>query len=272
MRPRLLIKIGGAALVDPTTLTSVAIGLKKCLDEKYQVIVVHGGGPAINEELTRRGLSWTFVNGQRVTSPEMIQIIKETLTKTVNSNLVKALRSSGLMAQGFSGAEHETLFCRPLSPELGLVGEVQTVNSLWLNTLMAANPEMIPVIAPIGIGGDGQYYNINADGAASHLAVSLKVDRLIFLTDQEGVWDENKNILTHLSLSEIDHHMETGSFSGGMFTKIKAVSLALKKGVNDVFIAHGKNSDKLLTPLMPGTLCQSLPSLQNNPVESYDRI
>src|SRR5262245_9331012 len=127
IRSRVLVKLGGAALVNEQVLDVVSATLKS-IQSRCQVILVHGGGPAINAELTRRGITWNFVNGQRVTTPEMMDVIETTLCGSVNRRLVRRLGAAGLPVVGFSGADQRTLLCTPAAEELGLVGSVRNVN------------------------------------------------------------------------------------------------------------------------------------------------
>lgn len=189
---RVLIKLGGASFQDETTLETVAQALKQFRRYGYQVILVHGGGPSINAELTRRGITWSFQQGQRVTTPEMMDVIESVLCGDINSKLVRFLGSHNIPAVGLSGADNRLLLCQQASSSLGQVGNVQEVTTQWVEGILKLEDSPIPVIAPIGVGLSGEAYNINADWAAAHLAAALKVEYLIFLTDQQGILDPDR--------------------------------------------------------------------------------
>lgn len=253
--PRVLIKIGGAALVEAQALEFVTEAIKEYRLDGYQVIVVHGGGPAINAELTARGISWKFVNGQRQTTPEMMGVIESTLCGQVNSKLVRHLVASGVPAVGLSGADNRLLLCSPASDELGLVGAIEQVNSMWVEELLRLSGYPVPVIAPVGVGVDGQSYNINADWAASRLAGALQVDQLIYLTDQPGVLNSDGSVLTTLCAAEIEGLIADGVVTGGMMTKMNSVLNALNSGVEAVRIMNGKDAAFACHGDFNGTWC-----------------
>ena len=134
--PRLLIKLGGAALQDPVVSENVCRDLKKLRHAGFEIIVVHGGGPRINQELVRRGIQWHFINGQRVTTPEMMEVIEMVLCGQVNREIVRSLQRIGVNAMGVSGVDARLLECRQLCPELGQVGKIQNVNASWIESLL----------------------------------------------------------------------------------------------------------------------------------------
>ena len=131
------------------------------------VVLVHGGGPAINEELTRRGISWEFVDGQRVTTPQMMDVIEMVLSGTVNRRIVRTLNHAGVRAVGMSGVDAQTLFCKQANPKLQQVGQIEKVNTEAIDAIIESTKGAVPVIAPVGIGKNGETYNINADWAAA---------------------------------------------------------------------------------------------------------
>lgn len=257
MTKRILIKLGGAALNTDVALEQVSNALLHLRQQdSSEIILVHGGGPAINQELEKRGISWTFENGQRVTSAEMAEVIHEVLGQQVNTRIVDFLKQKGVPTIGISGSQQETLLCTPLSARLGFVGEVQKVNIHWIEDLLQREEGLVPVIAPLGIGRESQKYNINADWAAAHLAVALKVDELVFLTDQDGVYDEIKNLIPQLSLGDIQHMVEQKIATGGMLTKLLAVQFALKSGIPQVRIAKAADAKNVLQNQKLGTIFQ----------------
>ena len=187
----ILIKLGGAALQDASLVHSICEDLIRIRSVGISVVIVHGGGPAINEELTRRGITWDFFEGQRITTPEMMEVIEATLCGTVNRRIVRTLNSAGVKAAGISGTDGRTLLCKVADPRLGQVGAVETVQTELIQSVLALKDEYghpaIPVIAPIGLGREGSAYNINADWAAAKIASALNVKKLFFLTDQDGI-------------------------------------------------------------------------------------
>ena len=146
---RVVIKLGGASLQDESVIKIFTQALKEYRRYGYQVIVVHGGGPAINTELTKRHIQWSFYQGQRITTPEMIGVIEEVLHGQVNNQLVEHLKSENVPAIGIRGAENQTLFCTQTSEKLGLVGNIQTVNTEAIENAMTS---FVPVISTIGVG------------------------------------------------------------------------------------------------------------------------
>ncbi len=251
---RVVIKLGGSSLQDATTLRKVIETIRGYRKYDYSVILVHGGGPSINAELTKRGITWNFINGQRQTTEEMISVIEEVLVDRINRQLVEDLNQSRIPAVGFSGAESETLFCEQSNAELGLVGRITNVNTVWIERLLAATGSVVPVIAPIGIGQNKEKYNINADWAASKLASALKAEKLIFLTDQQGILGTNGELITCASHSELGELVESKVVSGGMYTKVLTAIEALSAGVPQVRVMSGKESENGLWSDYIGTL------------------
>jgi len=252
---RVLIKLGGASLQDETILSTLTEALAQFRKYKYEVILVHGGGPAINAELTRRGIQWSFLNGQRVTTPEMMEVIETVLCGEVNNKLVRHLNSNGVPAVGLSGAVGQTLLCKPASEELGQVGAIQEVMTKWIEGILQMEGTPVPVIAPIGVGTNGEAYNINADWAASHLAAALKAEYLIFLTDQAGILNFQKQLIEKLSEDQLQTLVNKEVVTGGMLTKTRALQYALKNGVKAVRVMNTKDTMKGLWSDQVGTWC-----------------
>lgn len=261
---RVLIKLGGASLEDQSVFEEIAKALKQYLKYDYQVALVHGGGPAINAELVRRGIKWEFVGGQRVTTPEMMDVIEMVLSGSVNRKLVRHFNSRGLPAMGISGVDRGTLLCRPAAPELGLVGLVEKVEAKWLEDFVRPGQTTIPVIAPLGGGISGETYNVNADMAASALAGALGAQYLIFLTDQNGILDRDGRPLRFASAADLRRCLEDGTVTGGMATKVRAILQALDSGVSAVRVLHAKSAVDGLWSNDVGTWCAS----EKHPFES----
>lgn len=250
---KIVIKLGGAALSNTETLRELGILVSGLVQEKKNVVVVHGGGPAINEALTRRGISWTFIDGQRQTTPEMAWVIDEVLSVQVNSQIVGSLLASGVPATGLSGARDGILFCSPESAELIRVGKIEDVNVFPITTLLNNGIGVVPVIAPIGLGASGEKFNINADVAAARMAIALGASTLIFLTDQVGVLDGNKHLVSQLTPGSIARMIRSGDISGGMLTKVRAMLSALDAGIGSVKVFKAANAGLLLKNADLGT-------------------
>lgn len=266
MKPsRVVIKLGGASLQDETVLATFTQALKEYLKFGYQAIVVHGGGPAINQELTKRQITWNFYQGQRVTTPEMINVIEQVLFNHVNSQLVQHLQSEGLQAKGLSGAEQNILLCSQASTELGLVGNIEHVNRIVIENVLQTS---IPVIAPVGVGPLGEKYNINADWAASRIASALEAEYLIFLTDQKGILNQSQKLIPEVCKQELYSLIDNDVVQGGMLTKTRTILSALESGVRAVRVMNGRDSVNGLWSNHIGTWCMA----QEMPEVTYQEL
>lgn len=252
---RVVIKLGGASLQDEAVLSVFAEALKQYRRFGFEVIVVHGGGPAINAELTRLGMTWSFLQGQRVTTPEMMTVVEKVLVDDVNSRLVDFLRSQGLCAQGLSGADGKTFICSAVSDELGMVGLIKEVQGQGIEEILACSDSPIPVLAPLGVGDHDERYNINADWAASRLAVALRAKYLVFLTDQCGILNGEGKMLQKISVPEMKRLIEDKVVTQGMLTKTRTILSALENGVTAVRVMNGLESLKGLWSDSIGTWC-----------------
>lgn len=239
---RVVLKLGGSSLQDPSALKEVIESIRGYLRYEYQVIVVHGGGPAINAELTKQNISWKFIDGQRQTTLQMISVIEDVLVNQVNFDLVSQLNRAQIKAVGLSGAKNNTLKCSQFSAELQFVGTVEDVNTFEIENILNEDILNIPVIAPIGVDEDGNKYNINADWAAAKIAIAINAKKLIFLTDQNGILDKSGLLIEDASLSFLNDLIENKTVTGGMYTKVLTIQNALKHGVPQVRVLNGKNS------------------------------
>ncbi len=265
MKQRIVIKLGGSSLQNPATLQELAALVRGYQKRRYQVVIVHGGGPAINEELNRQKISWAFIDGQRQTTPEMMGVIDDVLANKVNGNLVAELKLAKIAAVKMSAAADQILFCSPAREELMLVGKVDRVDASAIEKVLSDFGRKVPVIAPIGIGHHGEKYNVNADWAATQIAVALNAKKLIFLTDQVGILDGEKHLVTKATPQLIDQMIEGGVISGGMFTKVKAMTTALSAGVKQVRVLHASFASLLLSTEKIGTL---ITEVQMQPAQS----
>lgn len=254
-----VLKLGGASLQDENILAEITRTIRDYRKYDYDVVLVHGGGPAINAELVRRKIEWEFINGQRKTTQEMMVVIEEVLFGRMNSKLVYELNHAGIPAVGLSGAHNQMLFCNQADPKLGLVGSIQKVNTDGILHYLQQSKSYVPVIAPIGIGAKGELYNINADWAASKIATALKAQKLIFLTDQTGILDEEKNVIPFADKNLLENLLTSGQVTGGMYTKVTTMLEALNLGVSQVRVLHGSQAKLGLWSDYVGTFCGARP-------------
>lgn len=262
-----LIKLGGAALENPEACQSIFDDIALMRSVGISVVLVHGGGPSINSELTARGIPWEFIDGQRVTTPEIMDVIETVLCGKVNRRIVRALNLAGVPAVGFSGIEAATLKCKPAAPKLGQVGVIEEVDTSLINAVLRMTTRdgngAIPVIAPIGFGTvatGGETFNVNADWAASRIAQALGIKKAIFLTDQDGILDGESNVLAELDVTTLESLIESGGVTGGMLTKARTIVEALRNGIASVHVLNGKRPHAIVCELFTdagvGTLCR----------------
>ncbi len=237
-----VIKLGGSSLQNPDTLNKLSALVNQLIQQGEQPVLIHGGGPAINQELTRLGITWQFINGQRQTTSEMISVIEKVLGQQINSQLVEQLKQANIPAVGISGADQNMLFCTQADVELQQVGQIQQVNTDQIKALLELNPPQVPVIAPIGIGAEGEKYNINADWAATKIAIALRAEKLIFLTDQSGILDQNSDLVPLVSPDILHEMIRAGIIHGGMYTKVMTMMMALQQGVSEVQVMHASQA------------------------------
>jgi acetylglutamate kinase len=243
-----VIKFGGNAMVDPVLSHSFALDIILLNYVGIRPVIVHGGGPQIGEFMDRLGMETKFVEGLRVTDKNTIDIVEMVLVGKINKEIVGHINQNGGKAVGLSGKDGNLLMAEKIwlkdrndpskKVDIGMVGKVKSVNPNVINTL--DTDQFIPVIAPIGAGEDGETYNINADTAAGEIASALKAEKLILLTDVEGVKDKTGNLLSTLTEQETEKSIETGAISGGMIPKVKCCCKALDKGVGKAHIIDGR--------------------------------
>jgi acetylglutamate kinase len=258
-----LIKLGGAALQDPELVQSICADLTLIRSVGVSVVLVHGGGPSINQELTSRGISWEFIDGQRVTTPQMMDVIEMVLCGSVNRRIVRTLNQAGVRAVGMSGTDASTLLCKKSSARLGQVGHIDRVNPDFINSILNTQTDgigAIPVIAPIGIGKNGEAYNINADWAASRIAQALGITKVLFVTDQNGILDSTMQLIPELDAGELEQLIDSGVIKGGMLAKAQTIIHALRHGVTDIHILNARRPhsliEELFTDIGVGTVCR----------------
>lgn len=239
-----VIKYGGNAMVDTQLTTSILqdITLLKCVG--VNPIVVHGGGPEINGMLKRLNIESQFHNGLRITDGATMEVVQMVLTGKINTEIVSQLNQLGVQAIGLSGKDAKLIevIKKPAKDgiDLGYVGQITRINVKLLETL--AQDAYIPVIAPVGVGPDGESYNINADTVAGEIAVALGAEKLMFLTDIDGIYldVENPNTLVPvITVEEIRRYIAQGILSGGMIPKVEGCVRAVEQGVNRTHILNG---------------------------------
>lgn len=254
-----LIKIGGSILHHQEQLMALGADIKILSESGMNIIIVHGGSKAIHQALTIQGIHSEFLDGLRITTPQAMTIIKHVLSKQVNQTLVEQLTAIGLNAIGLSGADGQLLMCEQYSIQHGLVGHIKAVNTSILDVLYQGPVKTIPVIATIGVDEHGNLFNINADMAACHLANALNVDELLYLTDQEGIYDENGIAYSQLSENDLSTLIKQSIVHGGMLIKAKAILIGLMS-LNQIHVLNGNQAhilqDVLLNNKSLGTVCK----------------
>ncbi|MGZ3806279.1 MAG: acetylglutamate kinase [Pseudobdellovibrionaceae bacterium] len=271
MKKRIVVKLGGSSLENPGTVQELVTLIGGYRKENYEVILVHGGGPAINQELTRRGIEWKFIKGQRQTTPEMMEAIEEVLAKKINSRLVSLLHSADIPAVGLSGAQDQTLFCTQADAELMQVGKIESVNLLSIENILQLELGPTPVIAPLGVGANNEKYNINADWAAAQIAIALQAEKLIFLTDQNGILDQDKKLVYQVTPQRIHQMIEDQVISGGMYTKVMTMMRALNSGIQQVRVLNANVASQLLNNDRVGSLLSQDPSPTRKEVMEWNQ-
>ena len=246
---RVVIKYGGAAMTECELKMKVMQDIVLMKYVGMHPIVVHGGGPDITGMLGRLNIDTAFVNGLRVTDQATMEVVEMVLGGKVNKEIVSGLNASGGKAVGISGKDGGLIKARPIDPsgKLGFVGEVETVNPQIIETLIENG--YIPVIAPIGIDDEQQSYNINADLVAASIAVGMKADKLVLLTDVPGLLEDkndNSSLISILKVSQVPDYVETGVIAGGMVPKVTCCVEAVTGGVSRTHIVDGRVPHSIL--------------------------
>jgi len=239
-----VIKYGGNAMSNDEVNQTIMQDITLLKYVGVNPIVVHGGGPEINRTLALLGIESKFHNGLRITDEKSIEVVEMVLTGKINKDIVSKLNCIGGKAIGLSGKDGNLIEVRKKAPvngvDLGYVGEITKVNTKILEIL--TQDEYIPVVAPIGIGADGHSYNINADTVAGEIAAALKAEKLIFLTDIDGIRrdpDDPNSIASVISIKEIYELIDKGIISGGMIPKVKGCIRGIEQGVRRTHIING---------------------------------
>ena len=253
-----VIKYGGSAMEDPELCRQVVADIEMLKLMGVRIVLVHGGGKAINAMLKRLDVPVKFKDGLRVTDDETMEAVQEVLVGHVNQQLVWALNEYGHNAVGISGADGKTLKAEPVDPDLGRVGRIREVDASLINTIL--DDGYIPVVATVGCGPDG-FYNINADVAADKIAEAMGADKLIYLTDVDGLFrdfSDEDSLVAQLTRTETHELLESGTLDGGMIPKIRSVAEALDAGVSEVVILNGTYPHSLLLEIFTYAGCGTM--------------
>jgi acetylglutamate kinase len=254
----IVVKYGGNAMTDEKLKHSFARDVVLLKLVGMDPVVVHGGGPRIDEMLKRVGKKGEFIQGMRVTDRETMDVVEMVLGGLVNKEIVNLINQHGGRAIGLTGKDGSFIRARKMLVrnkdnaaemlDIGQVGEIQSIDPEVISLLESR--EFIPVVAPIGVGEDGQSYNINADLVAGKLAEVLRAEKLILLTNTPGVLDKNGNLLTGLTPKQVDELFADGTIHGGMLPKIGSALDAAKSGVKSVHIIDGRVEHALLLEVL----------------------
>jgi len=254
-----VVKYGGHAMGDETTARDFARDMVLLEQSGVNPVVVHGGGPQIGAMLKKLGIESRFSGGLRVTDKATMEIAEMVLAGSINKEIVGKINAQGGRAIGLCGKDGNMVIARKVSRaggdadfgdvvDLGYVGEPDKVDTTVLEQVLGR--ELIPVLAPVAQGGDGETYNINADTFAGAIAGALEAKRLLFLTDVPGVLDKNKKLIKQLKVSEIHGLIADGTITGGMIPKVETCIYAIEKGVEGVVILDGQIPHAVLIELL----------------------
>lgn len=264
-----VVKYGGHAMGEEHLARQFGSDIALLKQVGINPVVVHGGGPQINAMLKRLAIQSTFIDGLRVTDAAMVEVVEMVLAGTVNKYVAGLITDAGALAVGISGKDGGMIRARKLQRtrkdpdshieqvlDLGFVGEPSGVDVRVIHALTGGG--LVPVIAPIGVGSDGQTYNINADTVAASVAGALNATRLLMLTDVAGVLDKEKTLIPSMTLSDVDDRIADGTITGGMIPKVENCVEAVRQGVKGAVILDGRVPHacllELFTEAGPGTL------------------
>jgi acetylglutamate kinase len=257
----IVVKYGGHAMIDPALAQRFArdmVMLKVC---GLNPIVVHGGGPQINRMLDKLEVKPEFREGLRVTDQETMDVVEMVLAGSINKSIVASIQQAGGRAVGISGKDGNLMIAERLTKkktdpktgkvteiDFGFVGEPVRVNTEILVTIMKS--DAIPVIAPVGVGWEGETFNVNADTAAGAIATATQAKRLLLLTDVAGVLDASKNLISELRVGDLADLIANGTITGGMIPKVESAAAVVESGVEGVIILDGRVPHSVLLELL----------------------
>ncbi len=260
---KVVVKFGGSSVSGAEELDQFALDISVLVSLGIKPIIVHGGGPEINDELKRRRLEVKKVSGLRITDDATLAVAADVLGG-VNQQIVEALKRAGLKAVGMAGGECETVRCKKIAPaiandengketsvDLGNVGEITKVDPSRLNLLAASG--FVPVIYPICSTGNGKILNVNADTMAAHIAAAVHSSDLVLVTDVPGImrdFGKEETIIRHATVDEVDALIDAGVVSGGMIPKVEACKVAVRGGVSKVHMVCGRDKSAIVDALL----------------------
>ena len=264
-----VVKYGGHAMGEEALAASFGSDIALLKQVGINPVVVHGGGPQINAMLKRLAIQSTFIDGLRVTDAAMVEVVEMVLAGTVNKHVAGLINRAGALAVGICGKDGGMIRARKLTRtkvdpdshieralDLGFVGEPTAVDARVIHALTGGG--LVPVIAPVGVGPDGETFNINADTVAAAVAGALNATRLLMLTDVPGVLDKEKKLIHALTLAEVQERIADGTITGGMIPKVECCVEAVRQGVKGAVILDGRVPHacllELFTEAGPGTL------------------
>lgn len=239
---KIVVKIGGTLVEDPALRTRIVESVARAFHAGHQIVLVHGGGKLLSRYLEHAGIESRFADGLRVTSEEAMDGVVKVFAGTVNHQLLAAFHRAGVPAVGISGVDAGCLVAEKLvgknGQDWGFVGKIVRANPRVWEALLSAG--MLPVMACLAVGDDGQIYNLNADQAAVATAAGFGADALLFLTDVDGVLDAEGRLIPRLDTAEISGLIRSGAVTGGMLAKLNAIAEAIAQGIGHVHIANGR--------------------------------
>ena len=242
-----VIKLGGHAMSSAKALASFARDVVLMKQVGMNPVIVHGDGTMINEMLAKLNIKSKFVGGKRVSDETVVEVVEMVLSGKINKGIVQAINDQGGKAVGLSGKDANLMVCDFDNPDLGFVGKPVEMNPEVLETFFAS--DHIPVVAPLGAGKNGETFNVNADTAAGAIAAALKADRLLLLTDVDGVKDANGNVVTQLTAAQVKKLTKQNIIAGGMIPKTETALAAIDGGVRAVVIIDGRVQNAVLLEL-----------------------
>ena len=261
----IVIKIGGSTVDAAGLLRELGESISAVLENNFPVIV-HGGGKDIARQLDLLNKEFTFVEGMRVTDAQMVNVVQMVLSGDVNKRIVNALLMENVNAFGFSGVDAGLFTASKMfvkGQDIGFVGQIDTVNSGIVD--FCNKSKLVPVISPVSRGVDGAVYNVNADLAAGELAMAMKADDLIFISDVPGVLIDDK-VRRSIKINEIEELISAGHVTGGMIPKLRSAADAVKRGVKRVHICGWNGSGTLHNELVGGESAGTIIHDERNPV------
>ena len=256
-----VIKYGGSAMVDEKLRADVMSDIVLLKIVGVNPVIVHGGGKAITRAMDLMEIPVEFKDGQRVTTPEAMNLVRTVLMGEVNQELVEALNHHGNFAVGVSGADGGVIVAEQASPDLGRVGRITRINRPLLDDLVASDyipviGDYIPVVASVALGEDGGFYNVNADMVAGHIAAAIGAHKAVFLTDVDGLYEnfeDKSSLISNLTVFEARYMVENNVVSTGMIPKLKSCIHALENGVQRAHIINGTTPHSLLLEMLTST-------------------